>query len=103
MTFGEASKTLESLQSKIKTEAIDVANLGGKKLEEELVKYQIEMARRDRLGPFQAYNVEQRIAEQEQQMGSQEEDVQLATAAAQPTRPMEGQLLANYSQQRNIN
>ncbi len=52
MTFGEASKTLESLQSKIKTEAIDVANLGGKKLEEELVKYQIEMARRDRLGPF---------------------------------------------------
>jgi hypothetical protein len=52
MTFEEASKSLKSLSSKIKTESIDLANLGEKKLEEELLKYQIEVARRDRLGPF---------------------------------------------------
>jgi hypothetical protein len=52
MTFGEASKMLESLAPKIKTEATDLANLGNKKLEEELLKNQLEAARRDRLGPF---------------------------------------------------
>jgi hypothetical protein len=52
MTFEEASKSLKSLSSKIKTESVDLANLGEKKLEEELLKYQIEVARRDRLGPF---------------------------------------------------
>lgn len=52
MTFEEASKYLKGLSSKIKTEAIDLANLGDKKLEEELLKYQMEVARRDRLGPF---------------------------------------------------
>lgn len=52
MTFGEASKNLASMSQKIKTEAIDLANLGDKKLEEELLKYQMEVARRDRLGPF---------------------------------------------------
>lgn len=52
MTFGEASKNLASMSHKIKTEAIDLANLGDKKLEEELLKYQMEVARRDRLGPF---------------------------------------------------
>jgi hypothetical protein len=38
MTFGEASKMLESLAPKIKTEATELANLGNKKLEEELLK-----------------------------------------------------------------
>lgn len=52
MTFAEASKSLASLSNKIKTEAIDLANLGDKKLEEELLRYQMEVARRDRLGPF---------------------------------------------------
>jgi|LauGreDrversion4_2_1035121.scaffolds.fasta_scaffold1233786_1 hypothetical protein len=52
MTFAEASKSLATLSNKIKTEAIDLANLGDKKLEEELLKYQMEVARRDRLGPF---------------------------------------------------
>ena len=52
MTFEEASKSLKNLSSKIKTEATDLANLGDKKLEEELLKYQMEVARRDRLGPF---------------------------------------------------
>ncbi len=52
MTFAEASKSLATLSNKIKTEAIDLANLGEKKLEEELLKYQMEVARRDRLGPF---------------------------------------------------
>ncbi len=52
MTFAEASKSLATLSNKIKTEAIDLANLGEKKLEEELLRYQMEVARRDRLGPF---------------------------------------------------
>jgi hypothetical protein len=52
MTFEEASKSLKSLSSKIKTESKDLAELGEKKLEEELLKYQMEVARRDRLGPF---------------------------------------------------
>jgi hypothetical protein len=48
----------------------------GKRPAAQIYTYKIEMLKN------QAYNVEQRIAEQEQQMGSQEEDVQLATAAA---------------------
>lgn len=39
MTFAEAAKHLEALAPKIKTDFIDVAKLGDKKLEEELIKH----------------------------------------------------------------
>jgi len=53
MTFQEASKVLDLMKPKIKTtDGIDLANLGEKKVEEEIIKYQVEMARRDRMGPF---------------------------------------------------